>query len=118
MEPTLLLTAGRKKIIVPAIQYFWKSRSFYMRSTTVQIRQRGTLTLPAKLRAKYRLDEGDSLAVLDLDGSILLSPKIPVVPKLAAEIERLREAAGLELKDLFPSSPHPRAKRRSARKPR
>lgn len=89
-----------------------------MRLTTVQIRQRGTLTLPAKLRAKYRLDEGDSLAVLDLDGSILLSPKLPVVPKLAAEIERLREAAGLELKDLCTSPPTPPAKRKRVRQSR
>ena len=74
-----------------------------MRSTTVQIRQQGMLTLPAKLRAKYRLDEGDSLTILDLDGSILLSPKVPVVPKLAAEIERLRKTAGLEVKDLLTS---------------
>ncbi len=79
-----------------------------MRSTTVQIRQRGTLTLPAKLRAKYRLDEGDSLTILDLDGSILLSPKVPVVPKLAAEIERLRKTAGLEVEDLLTSVPRRR----------
>jgi AbrB family looped-hinge helix DNA binding protein len=81
-----------------------------VRSTTVQIRQRGTLTLPAKLRAKYRLDEGDSLTVLDLDGSILLSPKVPVVPKLAAEIGRLRKAAGLEVEDLQTSAPTRRVK--------
>lgn len=73
-------------------------------ATTVQIRQRGTLTLPAKLRAKYRLDDGDSLTVLDLDGSILLSPKVPIVPKLAGEIERLRKAAGLSVEDLLTSS--------------
>lgn len=73
-------------------------------ATTVQIRQRGTITLPAKLRAKYRLDDGDSLTVLDLEGGILLSPKIPIVPKLAGEIERLRKAAGLTVEDLLASS--------------
>ena len=35
-----------------------------MRSETIQIRQRGTLTLPTKLRAKYRLDDGDILTVV------------------------------------------------------
>ncbi len=89
-----------------------------MRPTTVQIRQRGTLTLPAKLRAKYRLDEGDSLTVLDLEGSILLSPTVPVVPKLAAEIERLRRDAGFEVEDLFTSSASQRMKRGRSRKPR
>ena len=98
-----LLTVIQKNFILSEIQYFWNFRGLHMRSTTVQIRQRGTLTLPAKLRAKYRLDEGDSLTILDLDGTILLSPKVPVVPKLAAEIERLRKAARLEVDDLLTS---------------
>ena len=82
-----------------------------MRSETVQIRQRGTLTLPAKLRAKYRLDDGDSLTVVDLDGTILLAPKLPVVPKLAAEVERLRRAAGLDVADLLSTGPASRRSR-------
>jgi len=85
-----------------------------MASATVQIRQRGTLTLPAKLRAKYRIDEGDSLTLVDLDGTILLAPKLAVVPKLAAEIERLRGAAGLEVEDLFSRPPSRRRKVRRA----
>ena len=85
-----------------------------MRGTTVQIRQRGTLTLPAKLRAKYCLDDGDSLTVLDLDGTILLSPKVPIVPKLAAKIEQLRRAAGLAVEDLLTTAPLRRTKRGSA----
>ena len=89
-----------------------------MRATTVQIRQRGTLTLPAKLRAKYRLDEGDSLTVFDLDGTILLSPKAPIVPKLAAEIERLRRAAGLKVEDLLTTAPIRRTKRGSTQRRR
>ncbi len=72
--------------------------------------------LPAKLRAKYRLDEGDNLTVVDLDGGILLTPKALVVPALAAEIERLRRAAGLDVADLLTSSRAWRTKRRGARK--
>lgn len=69
--------------------------------TTVQIRQRGTLTLPAKLRAKYNLEEGDVLTLIDLEDAFFISPKVSVVPKLAAEIERLREEAGLSVEDLL-----------------
>lgn len=72
-----------------------------MAVTTVQIRQRGTLTLPAKLRARYNLDEGDVLTLVDLGDAFFLSPKVSVVPKLAAEIERLREEAGLSVEDLL-----------------
>ena len=74
-----------------------------MRSATIQIQPRGNVVLPAKLRAKYGLDSGDNLTVIDLDGSILLSPRAPVVPKLAAEIEGLRLAAGLDIADLLTS---------------
>jgi AbrB family looped-hinge helix DNA binding protein len=87
-----------------------------MRPSTVQIGQRGTLTLPAKLRAKYRLDEGDRLTVFDLEGNILLSPKAPVVSRLAAKIERLRRAAGLELEDLLAASTPRRTQRGGTRK--
>jgi bifunctional DNA-binding transcriptional regulator/antitoxin component of YhaV-PrlF toxin-antitoxin module len=70
------------------------------RTVTIQVRARGTLTLPATLRAKYRLDEGDPLTLVDLDGAVLLSPRFLVVPRLAAEMERLRRARKLSLKDL------------------
>src|SRR5690348_15542755 len=65
---------------------------------TIQVRGRGTLTLPASLREKYRLGEGDPLTVVDLDGAVLLSPRLLVVPRLAAEMERLRRARKLSLK--------------------
>ncbi len=67
---------------------------------TIQVRGRGTLTLPATLREKYRLGDGDPLTVVDLDGVVLLTPRVLVVPRLAAEMERLRQAQKLSLKDL------------------
>jgi AbrB family looped-hinge helix DNA binding protein len=70
------------------------------RTVTIQVRGRGTVTLPAALREKYRLDEGDPVTLVDLDGILLLSPRILVVPRLAAEMERLRQARKLSLKDL------------------
>ncbi len=70
------------------------------RTVTIQVRGRGTVTLPAALREKYRLDEGDPVTLVDLDGVLLLSPRILVVPRLAAEMERLRRARKLSLKDL------------------
>lgn len=66
----------------------------------VQLRERGTLTLPSALRERYRYAPGDVFTLIDLDGMIVLAPKAPLVPKLAAEIERAREAAGLSVEDL------------------
>jgi bifunctional DNA-binding transcriptional regulator/antitoxin component of YhaV-PrlF toxin-antitoxin module len=71
--------------------------------------------LPARLRAKYGLDDGDNLTVIDLGGSILLTPGVLVASERAAEIERLRRAAGLKIAELT-SGRVARQKRRGSRK--
>lgn len=72
-----------------------------MSTVTVQIRQRGAVTLPAKLRKRYNLDVGDTLTLLDLDGAFFLVPRVSVVPKLVGEIEELRQKAGLSIDELM-----------------
>lgn len=89
-----------------------------MRTSTIQLRQRGVLTLPRRLREKYRLVEGDPLTVVDLEGVLLLSPKAPLVPKLTAEIERLRREVDVSVSDLLAGLSRqrkPRGGRRAAR---
>ena len=54
--------------------------------TTIQVRQRGTLTLPAEFRAKYNIKPGDTFQVIDLDGILILTPMTPMVPELAREL--------------------------------
>lgn len=68
---------------------------------TVQLRDRGVVTLPKALRDRYGLAAGDALRVLDLDGVFVVTPMVPMVPELAREIERLRTEAGLSTKDLL-----------------
>lgn len=68
---------------------------------TLMLRSRGTVTLPAELRQKYGLQEGEPLTLLDLGGIFVISPKMPLVPKLVGEIERLREESGLSVDDLL-----------------
>jgi AbrB family looped-hinge helix DNA binding protein len=68
---------------------------------TIQIRQRGTLTLPADLREKYGIREGDSFRVIDLDGIFVLTPMVPMVPELAREIEKTRLETGLSIEELL-----------------
>ncbi len=68
---------------------------------TVQVRQRGTLTLPADLRDKYGIREGDTFRGIDLDGIFVLTPMVPMVPELAREIERMRVDAGLSIEDFL-----------------
>jgi AbrB family looped-hinge helix DNA binding protein len=70
-------------------------------NATIQVRQRGTITLPAELREKYGIQQGDTFQLVDLDGVFVLTPMVPLVPELAREIERLRLEAGLSTVDLL-----------------
>lgn len=71
--------------------------------TTVQVRQRGSLTLPAKLRQRYNIKPGATFRILDLDGVFVLTPTAPLVPELAREIERARIEAGLSVEEMLKS---------------
>ena len=71
--------------------------------TTVQVRQRGTLTLPASLRERYNIKPGDTFRIVDLDGILVLTPMVPMVPELAREIEHARIEAGLSVEDMLDS---------------
>lgn len=69
--------------------------------TTIQVRERGVLTLPADIREKYRIRAGDSFRLVDLDGIFVLTPLTPLAPELAREIELARREAGLTTEDLL-----------------
>lgn len=70
-------------------------------TTTIQVRQRGSLTLPITLREKYGIKTGDSFQLVDLDGIFVLTPMTPMVPELAREIEKFREEAGISTEELL-----------------
>jgi bifunctional DNA-binding transcriptional regulator/antitoxin component of YhaV-PrlF toxin-antitoxin module len=61
--------------------------------TTVQMRGKGSITFPAKLRSKYKLQEGEVFTIIDLgSGSFLLKPKVLDVDVLSRRIaKRLKE---------------------------
>lgn len=71
-----------------------------MTQYTLRLNEGGILKIPATLQKLYHLDPGDTFTLLDIGGTFVLSPQSAIVPKLAAEIEKLREEAGLSLDDL------------------
>lgn len=70
-------------------------------TTTLQVRQRETLTLPSELRRRYNIKPGDIFHLIDLDGVFVLTPMKPMVPELAQEIERARIEAGLSVEGML-----------------
>ncbi len=78
-------------------------------ATAVQMRAKGSLTIPSNLRQKYGLGEGDVFTLVDLgEGSFLLTPRVSIVPKLVAEMEAIRAETGLTVDDLLDGLPEVR----------
>ena len=70
--------------------------------TTVKIRRKGTITIPAKLRKEYKLEEGQTLTVIDLgEGTILLTPKVSQIDKLANQIAKRLKKENITFSDLM-----------------
>jgi bifunctional DNA-binding transcriptional regulator/antitoxin component of YhaV-PrlF toxin-antitoxin module len=71
-------------------------------NTTIQIRSKGSLTLPVEMRNKYSLDEGDVFTLIDFgDGSFLLTPRLSQVNKLGDRVAEIIEQEGVSLDDLL-----------------
>ena len=71
-------------------------------NTTVQIRKKGSLTLPAELRSKYHLDEGDVFTLIDLGGgSFLLTPRLSQVNQLGDRVAQVLDDTDTSLDDLL-----------------
>ena len=71
-------------------------------STTIQIRSKGTLTLPIELRRKYGLDEGDVITLIDMgDGSFLLAPFVTQADRLGDRVAKAMADKGVTLDEIL-----------------
>jgi bifunctional DNA-binding transcriptional regulator/antitoxin component of YhaV-PrlF toxin-antitoxin module len=70
--------------------------------TTVQMRGKGTITFPAKLRSKYKLQDGEIFTIIDLGaGAFLLKPRIYEVDKISKQAEKTLKEDGVTMEELF-----------------
>jgi bifunctional DNA-binding transcriptional regulator/antitoxin component of YhaV-PrlF toxin-antitoxin module len=53
---------------------------------SLQVAQRGLVTLPKALRQAYSIREGDQLTLLDLGGVFVLSPRRSEIDRIADQI--------------------------------
>jgi bifunctional DNA-binding transcriptional regulator/antitoxin component of YhaV-PrlF toxin-antitoxin module len=68
---------------------------------TLQIVQRGLITLPKPLRDAYRLKSGDELTLLDLGGVFVLSPRTSKVDALTDQIAQSLAERGESLESML-----------------
>jgi len=68
--------------------------------TTVQMRGKGTITFPAKLRSKYKLQEGEVFTIIDLGGgSFMLKPNVLEVDVLSRRIAKSLKEDMIDMDD-------------------
>ena len=57
-----------------------------MSSMTIQMAQRGVITIPKSLREAYGLQPGDTFTLLDLNGVLVLNPQRSEIDVLADKV--------------------------------
>lgn len=73
-----------------------------MSPTTLQVRKKGSITLPVELRSKYGVDEGDIFTLIDLgDGSFLLTPRVSEVNRMGNRVAEMMSQYNLTEDDLI-----------------
>lgn len=70
--------------------------------TNIQIRSKGSITLPVNLRNKYDLNEGDVFSLIDMgEGSFLLTPKRSEITRLGEKVTKVLDAENTSLDELL-----------------
>ncbi len=72
-----------------------------MQHYLVQLRDRGVVTLPKEVRERYGLAADTPLTLIDWDGILVLSSRVPVVTELARQLAAERAVAGVTVDDLL-----------------
>lgn len=68
-----------------------------------RIREKGQITLPADIRRKYNLKEGDVVGFQETPEGILISPKAVIAAKLLDEIGAKLRESGITLEEMLES---------------
>jgi bifunctional DNA-binding transcriptional regulator/antitoxin component of YhaV-PrlF toxin-antitoxin module len=69
-----------------------------MASVSLQMAQRGVITIPKSLRESYGMEPGDTFTLIDLGGVFVLSPRRSEIDRIADKIaeEWVEEGETLE----------------------
>jgi bifunctional DNA-binding transcriptional regulator/antitoxin component of YhaV-PrlF toxin-antitoxin module len=68
---------------------------------SIQVAQRGLVTLPKALREAYSIQEGDQLTLLDLGGVFVLSPRRSEIDRIADQLSSTLAERGESLESML-----------------
>ena len=72
-----------------------------LKPLTTEIKSRGQLTIPKKIRAIGHLEEGQVVSIIPVGDSVIITPKRLELDEARREIRRLLKATGLSEEDLL-----------------
>jgi AbrB family looped-hinge helix DNA binding protein len=72
---------------------------------TIQVRQRGQVTIPSQVRDALSIKEGDTLSLVQIGDTLLVTPKRLRGPELGERFVALMEEKGVTLADLLQDLP-------------
>ncbi len=71
------------------------------RVITAEIKSRGQLTIPKKIRVMSGLEEGQVVSIVPVGNSVIITPKKLDLDEARREIKKIIKAAGLSPEDLL-----------------
>jgi AbrB family looped-hinge helix DNA binding protein len=71
------------------------------RSVTAEIKSRGQLTIPKKIRVMSRLEEGQAVSIIPVGDSVIITPKKLELDEARREMKKILKASGVSLEDLM-----------------
>ena len=73
-----------------------------MTSASVQIRQKGIITIPVEFRQRYDLSQGDVLSMMDLgDGVFVLAPQRSQLTHHGDRVAKILQTENISLDDML-----------------
>ena len=72
-----------------------------LRSITAEIKSRGQLTIPKKIRDMSHLEEGQTVSIIPVGDSVIITPKRLELDEARREIKKILKASGLSPEDLL-----------------
>ncbi len=72
-----------------------------MKPLTTEIKSRGQLTIPKKIRVMGHLEEGQVVSIIPVGDSVIITPKRLELDEARREIKKLVKATGLSEEELL-----------------
>ena len=72
-----------------------------MKTAIAEIKSRGQLTIPKKIRESSHLEEGQVVSIIPVGDSVIITPKRLELDEARRQIRRIMKASGLSEKELL-----------------